>query len=102
MTSAVLYTVGIWTVKPGREDEFVAAWNEIAARTLEEFPDARGTLLRHRDQPGRFVSFGPWQSLDQIAAWRASPAFQQGLRDMGDLLDAFEPGTFELVTSAGR
>jgi heme-degrading monooxygenase HmoA len=92
------YTVGIWTVKPGREDEFVAAWSEMGARTLDQFPHAHGTLLRRQDKPNTFVSFGPWRDPDEIQAWRASAAFQDGLRAMRDLLESFEPGVYELVT----
>ena len=72
----------------------------MADRTLEQFPSAQGTLLRHREQEGRFVSFGPWESLEQVEAGRSSSAFVQGLRNMEDLLDAFEPGTFEMVRAA--
>ena len=39
-----------------------------------EFPGAgRPTLLRDMDQSHRFISFGAWQSLEQIAAFRRRP-----------------------------
>ncbi len=52
-----IYPVGIWTVKPGREEEFVAAWRAMGEATIAEFPAAHGRLLRDVDNPGRFVSF---------------------------------------------
>jgi heme-degrading monooxygenase HmoA len=91
-----VYTVGLWTVKEGREAEFVAAWRAMGEATLAEFPDARGTLLHDRDKPGRFLSFGPWKSLDQVQAWRASAAFQEGVAAIREFLDGFEPGIYEL------
>ena len=93
---ADVYTVGIWTVKAGREAEFVAAWQTMGEATLVEFPDAHGTLLHDPDKPGRFISFGPWESLDQVQAWRASAAFREGVAAIGELLDGFEPGTYEI------
>jgi quinol monooxygenase YgiN len=55
-------------------------------------------LLRHRGRPNSFVSFGPWRDIDEIEAWRASAAFQNGIAAMRDLLESFEPGVYELVT----
>lgn len=93
---AEIYTVGIWTVKAGREKEFVAAWRALGEATIAEFPAAHGRLLRDVDNPGRFVSFGPWESLETVDAWRASAPFQEGVARIRALLDAFEPGTYEL------
>jgi heme-degrading monooxygenase HmoA len=62
---AEIYTVGIWTVKAGREAEFVAAWRAMGEATLIGFPGAHGTLLHDADKPARFISFGPWASLDE-------------------------------------
>jgi heme-degrading monooxygenase HmoA len=91
-----IYTVGIWTVKAGREDEFVAAWRAMGEATIAEFPAAHGRLLRDVDNPGRFVSFGPWDSLETVDAWRASTPFKEGVARIRELLDAFEPGTYEV------
>jgi hypothetical protein len=45
------YTSGIWTVKPVREEDFVARWRELAEWASVEFPGAgRPTLLRDMDQ----------------------------------------------------
>ena len=99
-----IYTVGIWTVKAGREEEFVAAWFAMGEATLAEFPAAHGTLLRDTGNPSRFVSFGPWESLEAVDAWRASAPFQEGVSRIRELLEAFEPGTYEVsaeVSSSG-
>lgn len=97
-----VYTMGIWQAKPGREDEFVAAWWEFARWSSQEFEVKGSTgplLLRDREQPGRFVSVGPWETVEQIAAWRAHPAFQErvGIRDF---LESFTPATLDPVPPA--
>jgi heme-degrading monooxygenase HmoA len=91
-----IYTVGIWTVKSGREEEFVAAWRAMGEATVAAFPAARGRLLRDVGNPSRFVSFGPWDSLETVDDWRASAPFKEGVARMRELLDAFEPGTYEV------
>jgi heme-degrading monooxygenase HmoA len=93
-----VYSVGLWTVKPGREDEFVAAWSEFAEWTRREIsPTAVGTLLRDRETANRFVSFGPWESEEQMEAWRAHPGFGEQVAGIRELLENFSPGTFEQV-----
>lgn len=96
------HTHAIWTVKEGREAEFVAAWKRMGEATLGEFPAARGTLLQDAENPSRFVSFGPWESREQIGAWRASAAFQDGVAEIRRLLEDFEPGTFETRLEVAR
>ena len=66
-----VYTLAVWTVLCGREDEFVALWRELAHWTLTRFPNAQGTLLRDRERPNHFVSFGPWENLEVIQEWRS-------------------------------
>lgn len=96
-----VYTLGLWTVHEGREDDFVKAWTEMAERTKEEFPNASGTLLRDHNQPGLFISFGPWSSEDEVSAWRASAPFVEGVAATRATLMSFEPHTMDLVTRVG-
>jgi len=96
------YTLGNWVAKPGREEEFVAAWRELADWTMKEVggsPSAK--LLRDVANPRRFVSFGPWDSLEAIDAWRALPGFRERVLGIRELLESFEPITMELVTKIG-
>lgn len=92
-----VYTLGIWTVKAGREQEFIAAWRDFAEATQDEFPAASAFLVQDRDTPSRFVSCGPWDSIEQIEAWRSSAAFRDGVGRIRELLDAFEPHTLDEV-----
>ena len=91
------YTLAVWNVQPGREDDFVRLWEQLGHWTVSTRPHARGTLLRDRERPSRFVSFGPWLTLDEIEAWRGDPEFSRIVDEMGHVLESFEPGVYELV-----
>jgi heme-degrading monooxygenase HmoA len=95
-----IYTAGMWTVKPGKEGQFIQAWQELATGSAQEFPGASAVLLRDRDRPNVFLSCGPWESLEQVQAWRASAVFQQSLAKIRPLLDAFEPHTMDSVAAS--
>ena len=92
-----VYTLGIWTVKTGREEEFVKAWTDLAERTKADFPDETATLLRDGEHRNLFISFGPWDSVEQIDRWRSSDTFQEGVGRLRELLDDFAPHTMERV-----
>jgi heme-degrading monooxygenase HmoA len=97
-----LYTSGTWTVLPGREEEFVAAWSEMANWTSAEIPGCGWvTLLQHHETPNVFLSFGPWETAEAISAWRASPGFQKRIGPIRALLEDFEPGIFHRRAQIG-
>jgi quinol monooxygenase YgiN len=95
--SGTVFTHGAWLVKPGREEEFVAEWKSLAEWTASLYPDSRGTLLRDREEPRRFVSFGPWPSSEAAEKWRAEPEFQRRVAEIRECLESFEPRTLDLV-----
>jgi heme-degrading monooxygenase HmoA len=98
----MLYTLGDWIVRPGREDEFIEAWHEMAEWTANEFaPGASAVLVRDRENRSRFVSFGPWESEDQVSRWRESEGFASRVGRIRELLDRFEPQTLDPVASVG-
>jgi len=96
-----VYTLGVWTVKPGHEDDFIEAWNALATATVEDFPGATAVLLRDRDDPSKFISSGPWDSLEQIETWRASNTFRDGVGQIRELIEGFEPHTMDPVVTVG-
>jgi heme-degrading monooxygenase HmoA len=93
-----LYTHGRWVVKSVNEDGFVAAWRELAEWSRGNVEDSSGAvLLRDRAEPSRFLSFGPWESLEAIEAWRADPGFQQRVGRLMEIVEEFEAHTLEVV-----
>jgi heme-degrading monooxygenase HmoA len=102
---AAPYTQGVWRVKPGCADEFVTAWTEFAEWTAHTAHTAhgagRGTLLRDLGDENRFISIGPWESLDAIESWRALDGWNERVSRIRELLVGFEPATLELVVERG-
>ncbi len=99
---SVPYTQGVWLVKPGRADDFVIAWTEFAEWTKQHAHGAgRGTLLRDLENPNRFLSIGPWESLDAIESWRSLDGWRDRVTRIRQMLDGFEPATLELVVERG-
>ena len=97
-----LFTCGTWTVRAGREDDFVAAWTDLAEWTTENFEDAGwARLVQQRDEPRRFLSFGPWPSEELVAEWRGSDGFRQRVGHMQEMLESFEPGLFDARAQVG-
>jgi hypothetical protein len=77
-----IWTHGVWIVKAGREDEFVDAWRAMARLGQERFEAVEPPrLLRDRERPNVFVSFGPWPSIEEIDRFREA---------MGGRFDAIE------------
>lgn len=94
-----IWTHGTWTVTPGREGDFVRAWEELGNWTVTAFPGAHGTLLRDTERPNVFISFGPWPDRETAARWRASDEFQERLAAIRETLERFEPMLLEHVVS---
>lgn len=97
----LVYTHGTWIVKPGREDEFIAAWRERDEWMKRELPEANATLLRDREQKNRFVSFGPWESVERVARMRASSGFEERAARMRDLLESYDPWLMDQIAGNG-
>ena len=94
------YSVTVWVVKPGREDDFVRAWRELAEHTARQMIGRKeaSRLLRDRDQLNRFVSMAPWDSAATLRAWRSGVEFSERVRQMGEFLEEFTPMTLDDVT----
>lgn len=94
------YSVSVWVVRPGREDEFIAQWRELAAITSRAMVGRKeqSRLLRDHDRPNRFVSLAVWDGAAVLRAWRAGPEFRTCLERMSGLLEEFIPMTLEDVS----
>ena len=68
------YTLATYRVIPGREDDFIKTWNDLAVTfTGLEHPPHWGALIRSTRDPTLFHSFGPWENTKHIEAMRKSP-----------------------------
>jgi quinol monooxygenase YgiN len=97
-----LYTSGDWLAKDGQEDAFVEAWEDLALWTSENVATSTWVaLLRDDANPRLFRSFGPWESREEIAAWRESDGFKQRIGTLRDLIESFDAKTMEAVIEIG-
>lgn len=97
-----LYTTGTWRPKPGRDAEFVAAWQEFAAWAAA-MPGA-GTLRLTRDtgDAGRYVSLGRWQDDEAVRAWKASADFRERIGRVLQHVDGFEPAELAVLVAVSH
>jgi heme-degrading monooxygenase HmoA len=97
-----IFAAGIWDVRPGNEKAFIEAWKEFSAWTaLRQKGSGYGNLLQDMDNPSRFISFGPWDDLESVKAWRQQPEFRKAIIRFTELCDRITPGTFRLVAGEG-
>ena len=76
MEEKQLFTLATWKVKSGKEAEFIEAWQAFADWTAHTQSGAgEGVLLQSENNPDHFVSFGPWESAENIVSWRTQPEF---------------------------
>jgi heme-degrading monooxygenase HmoA len=96
-----LYSLGIWNVKAGQEQEFVKTWAAFSEWTVGQHPEAgEALLLQDTEKPGRYVSLSPWQSARALENWREHSRFGTFVARAGDLCDEIQPHTLQLVANA--
>jgi len=96
--SGQIYTLGIWSVKPGNEVAFIEAWKTFAEWTVRHQPGAIGAfLLQDITNPQRLISSGPWKDAESIQAWRGMPEFKEFITRARDLCEDIQPYTLKLV-----
>jgi heme-degrading monooxygenase HmoA len=94
------YTLGIWTVKPGKEGEFIRDWASFADWTSENISGTgKAYLLQDEKSSLRFISFGPWDNPGSIQKWRESTEFKNFVTKVKDLCDEFQPNTLKVIYS---
>jgi heme-degrading monooxygenase HmoA len=95
-----IYTTGTWVPTEGREHAFVEAWAEFAAWASTMPGAGRLRLGRDLHEPGRFVSFGDWESGETVAAWKMSPEFKERMAQVLQHVGEFKPSELELLATA--
>jgi quinol monooxygenase YgiN len=94
---ARVWTHGTWIVKSGQEDAFVQAWSELARQVVKELLGELPTLLRDRDKPNVFKTFGAWPDIEAVEEFRASDTFRSVVAELQPILESFEPMTLDEV-----
>lgn len=94
---AEIYTSGRWVVRPGEEDQFVAAWKEFVATGAAMPGSGTFRLVRDVERANHFMSFADWESFEAQQAWRDSPDFEQTYERARAHCDEFQSFTYEFV-----
>ncbi len=95
-----VYSVGLWTARPGKEEMFKKSWEDFADWSKRNIPGAiTALLLQDKDDPRKFLTVGPWKDDASVQKWRASPEFKAFVGRVKELCDEFRPMTFKAVVS---
>lgn len=97
MTSAPVYTTGSWRPFAGSEDAFLAAWREFAAWAGSLPGAGEAILARDLRDPGRYVSFVAWESMEAVRGWKTNAEFKQRMSLVQEHVDTFAPTETEVV-----
>jgi heme-degrading monooxygenase HmoA len=57
-------------------------------------------LTRDMSEPGRYLSFAPWESAEQMHAWKSDPAFKENMGRVQAHVAEFQPSEWELVAQS--
>ena len=92
------YTSGIWHVKEGEEEAFVAAWRDFVSWAREWPGSGTFRLVRDAEDRARFMSFAAWDTFEAQEAWKTDADFPARIGRVRQHTTDFAPSVFELVT----
>ena len=94
----VIYAAEIWSVKQGKEEEFLKIWVDLANWTkANEKCSINVVLLQDLEQKNLFWSFGPWKTSECVQAWRQQPEFKAALVKLKEVCDEIKLRTMRSV-----
>lgn len=96
-----VYTVTVWRVRAGREDDFLAAWDALAQWSIERDLEGHPTLTRDRADASRFVGVTPWPSPAHAARWRDDAGVAARLARLEDAAEMIDDLTLDVVERIG-
>jgi heme-degrading monooxygenase HmoA len=95
-----VYTTGTWTPYPGEEEDFVGAWTQFASWARSTPGAGHLSLTRDLHEPERFISFGGWNSVEQVRGWKGSPEFRERMAHVLQHVSDFKPSELEVIARA--
>ncbi|WP_292374112.1 antibiotic biosynthesis monooxygenase family protein [Methanosarcina sp. UBA411] len=98
MADEFTYAVEIWSVKQGKEEEFLKIWTDLANWTkANEMCSISVILLQDLEQKNLFMSFGPWKTSACVQAWRQQPEFKAAFMKLKEVCDEIKTSTMKSV-----
>lgn len=100
MDEEVVYSVGVWTVKTGKEEIFLKAWMDFANWTKSNQKGSRNVItIQDMEQKNKFMPISPWDNLESTQAWRQTPEFRAAFIKFKELCDEIGPKTMKTVVN---
>src|SRR5262249_13080580 len=100
LAMSTVYTSGTWKPNPGREEEFVEAWEQFAAWASQMPGAGRLSLTRDLYEQGLYGSFEDWASEAAVRGWKSSPEFKEQMARVLQHVDEFNSAELGLVATA--
>lgn len=98
-----LFTVGIWLAKSGKENDLIAAWGDFAERIFNQNLGSGWVyLLQDIQEPRRFITCGPWDSIQKIDEWRQLPEFKEFFTKAKAMCEEITPLTMKPIIHLKR
>lgn len=93
-----IFSSAIWVVKSGNEQKLIDLWSDFADWTGKNIAGStEASLLQSLDEPQKFLSFGPWQSLESVEDWRSRPQFKEYFSQLQEICEEITPMTLKKV-----
>ena len=86
------YTFGIYTVKHGKEREFIDLWNKFAnwALGMYKVTGSPVRLIQDQKNPQRYISLAEWTNENDIKEWMQKPEFNDYFNKFREICDQVE------------
>ena len=92
------YRLGEWTVKPGKIQEFIEAWQAGADWITQNLPDdGEGILLQDVDNPNKFVSLAFSLFPEKAQEVLSHPEFQELMSITRTFCDNVQPRRMKIM-----
>lgn len=88
MADELPYSVGIWTVKSGKEDAFLKTWRELVDGAMKSNKGSINFVMLHDiEQKNAYMSVGKWGEMKKFQEWRQTPEFKTIFAKLEELCD---------------
>jgi hypothetical protein len=95
-----MYRSGIWTVKPGKVEEFIKTWQTSVEWLVENHPGGWGgeaLLLQDIGSPYKFISFA-WSTMpEKTEELLVETEFQSFMASIQELCEEIQPRRMRVV-----
>lgn len=99
MKKREIYAMGFWTVKAGKEADFIQAWHTFNEWTMQNLPGIiiGPRLIQHVTEPRWLISIIIWEDEDAVQEWRNRREFKDFFNQAKELCDAVGPSNWKVA-----